>query len=72
MKNNFSPLAADKYVKSTKQSTHWCHQANEGKSCLEVEKVQVLAAMRSLQSEKKLLAEKWHEMQFLSNEEMEK
>jgi hypothetical protein len=71
-KNNFSPLPAGKYGKSTKKSTRRRHQANEGKSGLDAERVRALGALRSLRSKKKLAAEKRQEMHFLSNEEKEK
>jgi len=64
-----SPLPAGKYGKSTKQSTRRCHQANEGKSGLEAERVRALGALRSLRSKKKLATEKKRETQLVSNEE---
>ena len=71
-KKNFSPLPAGRYGKSTKRSTQRRHQANEGKSGLEAERVRALGALRSLRSKKKLAAEKRRESHFLSNEEKEK
>jgi len=71
LKKNFSPLLAGRYGKSTKRSTQRHHQANEGKSGLEVERVRSLGALHSLRSKKKLAAEKRHETHFLSNEEKE-
>jgi len=71
-KKNVSPLPAGKYGKSTKHSTRRRHQANKGKSGLEAERVRVLRALRSLQSRKKLAAEKRRETHFLSNEKREK
>jgi len=71
-KKHFSPLPAGKYGKSTKQSTHRRHQANEGKSGLEAEWVRALWALRSLQSKKRLAAEKRQETHFVNNEEKEK
>jgi len=68
---NISPLPAGKYGKSTKQSTRRRHRVNEGKSGLEAERVRALGALRSLQSKKKLAAEKKRETHFLSNEETE-
>jgi len=68
LKNNFSPLPAGKYGKSTTQSTQQCHQAKNGKSGLEAERVQALAALRNLRYKKKLAAETQWEMHFLSNE----
>ena len=71
-KKNFSPLPAGRYGKLTKRSTQRRHQANEGKSGLEAERIRALGALRSLRSKKKLAAEKRREMHFLSNEEREK
>ena len=71
-KNNFSPLLAGSYRKSTKRSTQQRHQANEGKSGLQAERVRALGALRSMRSKKKLVAEKRPETHFLSNEEKEK
>jgi len=71
-KKNISPLPAGKYGKSTKQSTRRPEQANEGKRCSVVEWVRAVGALRSLQSEKKLAAEKRHETHCLWNEEREK
>jgi hypothetical protein len=69
---NFSPLLAGTYGKSTKRSTQRRHQANEDNSGLEAETIRALAALRSLKSKKKLVAEKQQETHFLSNEEKEK
>jgi len=55
-----------------KQSTQWRHQANKDKSFLEVARVQAWGALHSLQSEKKVSAEKGLQIHFLSNEEKEK
>jgi len=71
-KQNFSPLPAGWYCKSTKRSTQWHHQANEGKSGLEAEIIRALGPLRSLRSQKKLVAEEQRESHFLSNEEKEK
>jgi len=71
-KKIFSPLPASRYGKSTKRSTQQPHQANEGKSGFEAERILALGALRSLRSKKKLAAEKRQEMHFLSNEEKEK
>jgi len=71
-KNNFSPLSAGRYGKSTKRSTQRRHHANEGKSGLEAERVRAIGALHSLRSKKKLAAEKQREMHFLSNEEKDK
>jgi len=72
LKNNFSPLAAGKYGKWTKRSTKRRYEANEGKSGLEAERVRALGALCSLQSKKKLVAEKRQQTHFLSNKEKEK
>jgi len=72
LKKNLSPLPSGKYSKSTEKSTRHRHQANNGKSCLEGDRVQALGAMCSLQSEKKLLVDKRLEMRICSNEGKEK
>jgi hypothetical protein len=69
---NFSLLPAGRYGKSTKRSTQQRHQANDGKSSLEIERIRALGAFRSLRSKKKLAAEKRSEPQSLSNEYREK
>jgi len=71
-KKNFSPLPAGRNGKSTKRTTQRRHQANEGKSGFEAERVRALGALRSLRSKKRLAAEKQQETHFLSNEEKEK
>jgi hypothetical protein len=71
-KKNFSPLPAGKYGKLTKKATRRRHQANQGKSGLEAERVRALGALRSLRSKKKHAAEKRQETHFLSDEEKEK
>jgi hypothetical protein len=71
-KKNFSPLPAGKYSKLTKTSTHRRHQANEGKSGMVAERVGALDALPSLQSKKKLAAEKRQKTHFFSNEGREK
>jgi hypothetical protein len=53
------------------QSTQRPHQANQGKSGLEAERIRDLLALRSLRSKNKLAAAKLREMHFLSNEENE-
>jgi len=68
-KMNLSPLPAGKYGKSTKSSTRWHPEANEGKSGLEAERVQALGELRSLRSKKKPVAGTWPETHILSNEE---
>jgi len=68
---NLSALPARKYGKSTKQSPPWGHQANEGKSGSEAERVRALGALRSLRSKQKLAAEKTQETHFLSDEDKE-
>jgi hypothetical protein len=72
LKKNFSPLPEDKYSKLTETATHQHHQANEGKSGSEVDWVRTLGALRSLRSQKKLVAEKCQETYILSNQEKEK
>jgi len=71
-KKNISPLVAGKYGKSTKQLTLWRHQANEGNRGFEAERVLVLGALRSLQSKKKLSAEKRQETHWIRNDVKEK
>jgi len=71
LKKNFSPLPAGKYGKLTKRSTQRHHQANDGQSSLEADKVRALGALRSLRAKKKLAAEKVQETHFLSSEEKE-
>jgi len=71
-KKNFSPLRAGRIGKSTQRSTQRRHQATEGKSGFEAERVRALGALRSLRSNKRLAAETRREMHFLSNEEKEK
>ena len=71
-KKNLSPLPAVKYGKSTERFTPRCHQANEPQSGLEAEQVGALGALRSLRSNKTLLAGKQPETHFLSNEEKQK
>jgi len=70
-KKYFLPLPVGIYGKSTIRSTQRFHQANEGKSSLEADRIRALGALRSLRSKKKLAAEKRREMHFLSNEEKE-
>jgi len=55
-KKILSPLPAGKYGKSMKRSTQRRHQANQGRSGLEAERVRDLGALRSLRSRKKLAA----------------
>jgi len=71
-KKNLSLLPAGKYGKSTKNATRQGHQANEGKSGFEAERIRALGGLCSLRSKKKLGAEKRQEMHFLSNAEKEK
>jgi hypothetical protein len=72
LKMNVSPLLTGKYDRSTKRSTQRHHQANEGKSGLEADRSRALGALRSLQSKKKIAAEKRRETHFLSDENTEK
>jgi len=69
---NVTPHPAGRYGKSTKQWIRWRHQAIERKSGFDAERFWALGALRSLWSKKKLAAEKWWEMHFLSNGEKEK
>jgi hypothetical protein len=71
-KQNFSPYPACRYGKSAKRSIQRRHQANEGMSGLEAERIRALGALRNLTSKKKLVAEKRRETQLLSDEEKEK
>jgi hypothetical protein len=71
-KKNISPLPAGRYCKSTKRSTQRRHQANEGKSGLETERIGALGALCSLRSKKKRAAEKRRETHFFSSEDKEK
>jgi len=71
-KKNISPLPAGRNGKSTKRLTQRRHQANEGKSGFEAERVRALQALRSLRSKKNLAVEKRRETHFVSNEEKEK
>jgi len=70
-KKHLSPLLVGKYGKLTKLSTRRLHQANEGNSGLEAERVRALGALCSLRSTKKLTAEKIRDTHFLSHEEKE-
>jgi len=54
------------------RSTQQRHQANEGKSGLEAERVRALGALCSLRSKMKLPAEKRSEQNLLSNQDKEK
>jgi len=69
LKQNFLPLPEGNYGKWTNRSTQRPHSPNEGKNGLEAERVRALGAMHSLQSKKKLAAEKQRETHFVSNEE---
>jgi len=71
-KKNISQHPWGRHSKSTKWSIHKHHQANEGKSGLEAERVGGLGPLRSLRSKKKHAAEKCGEPHFWSNEEKEK
>jgi len=71
-KKNYSPLPAGRYGKSKKRSTQRRHQANDGKSRFEAERIRALGALRSMRSKKKLVADKRRETHFLSNEEKQK
>jgi len=56
----------------TKKFTQRHHEANEGNSGLEAERVRALGALRSLRSNKKVSAEKRRKTHFLSDEEKDK
>jgi len=71
-KLNCSPLPAGQYGKRRMRSIQRPHQANDGMSGLEAERVQAIGALCSLGSKKKFAAVKWWETHFLSNEEKEK
>jgi len=71
-KKNFSPLPAGNYRNSTKRSTRRHHQANDGESGSDADRVRALQALHSLGSKKKLAAEKLQEMHILSNEDKDK
>ena len=71
-KLNCSPLPAGRNGKSTQHSTQRRHQANEGTSRSEAERVRALGALRSWRSKKRLAAEKQRETHVLSNTEKEK
>jgi len=68
-KKIFSPVPAGKSGISTRRSIQRCHQANEGNSGLEAERVRAPEALRSLRSKNKLAAAKRRETHFLSHEE---
>jgi hypothetical protein len=67
-----SPLPAGNYGTSTMHSTHRRHQANEGQTGMEADRVRELGALRSLRSKKKLSVEKSQGTHFARNEEKEK
>jgi len=71
-KKDYSPFPAGKCAISTMQSIEWRHQVIEGNGGFEAERVRALGALRSLQSKKKLAAEKHQETHFRWNEENEK
>jgi len=71
-KKNLLPLPPGKYGTLTKQSTRRHHKTNKGISPFEAERVRALGALPSLQSKKKLPAEKRLETHYLSHEEKEK
>ena len=54
----FSLPLAGKYGKLMKRSTHWRHQANEGKSGLEAETVRAHGTLHSLRSKQMLAVER--------------
>jgi len=71
-KKNLSPFAAGKYSKSMKTPTRPHHQAKEGKSGLEAERVRALEALSSSRSKKKLSAKKGQQTHLLGKEDKEK
>jgi len=71
LKKNFSPLLTGRYGKLTKRSTQQPHQANDGRSGLEAERVRALGALHNLRSKKKPVAETRQETHFRSNAEKE-
>jgi len=71
-KQNIWPLLAGRYGKTRKRSTQRHHQANEGNSGLEAERVRALGALRGLRSKKKLAVEKRQDTHFSSHEDKEK
>jgi len=72
LKQNFLPLPAGRYGKSSMQSSPQCHQVNPGRSGLEAERGRALGALHSLKSKMKLALEKRRETHFLSKEVKEK
>jgi hypothetical protein len=58
LKMNLVPSPAGTYGKSMKYSTPLHYQANNSKGGLKAERIQALGGLRSLQSKKKLVAEK--------------
>jgi hypothetical protein len=71
-KKNCWQLLAGRYCKSAKLSTQPCHQANEGESTLQAERVQALVALHCLGPKKKLTVEELREIHFSSNKEKSK
>jgi len=70
-KKIFSPLPAGRYDESIKRPTQRRHQANEGQSCLEAERVRALRTLCSLRSKKKLAVNNRRETHFSRNEQKE-
>jgi len=68
-RKDFPSLLVGKYSQLAKWSTQWRHQAKQGKSGLEAERVRALGALRSLPTKKQLAAEKRQEMHIFTNEE---
>jgi len=71
-KMNLSPHPAGKLDKLTEWSTQLRHEANEGTSGMDAERVRGLGALSSMQSKKKIVTEKRRETHFLSYEDKEK
>jgi len=71
-KTNLSPLPVGESGKWTKWSRRRHHVAIKWKHSVAVDKVRAFGALRSLQSKKKFLAEKWWQTHIVSNKEQEK
>jgi hypothetical protein len=72
LKKNFSPLCAAMYGKSINRSTRLSHQATEGKSRFDAERVQTLGALRNSQTNKKQAAERRRKINFVKTKGKEK
>jgi len=67
----YSPLPADKYGKSTNQSTGQHQQAIEGKSGFEADGVRALRALCSLRSKKKIATDRRQQTNIMDTKEKE-